>query len=84
MRPLFSPLTKTGQNRIMRNKPVSSFYLISFFIASLLSICLPLSAAGQAYVGNPKLIVIVSSISFAATTLSAIAPSSRAAASIFS
>jgi len=43
----------------MRNKSVSFFYVISFFIASLLSIALPLSAAGQAYVGNPKLIVIV-------------------------
>ena len=31
----------------MRNKPVCSFYVISFFIASLLSICLPLSASGQ-------------------------------------
>ncbi len=43
----------------MRNKSISTFYVISFFIASLLSISLPLCAAGQAYVGNPKLIVIV-------------------------
>jgi predicted AlkP superfamily pyrophosphatase or phosphodiesterase len=43
----------------MRRTTISSFYSISFFLASLLSISLPPSAAGQAYVGNPKLIVIV-------------------------